>query len=139
MCPNDLRRIESRPRRYQLSLISTAADVGLSRLIWHTIATNTAAPISTITDIDCGRCGLIEAHLAYHRTFCRSGQALRGEPLATPSATLRVTLRSLRYVPSLHSNRLGAGFQPSPTLFVGYRLPVRIQFAVPGRHSATRL
>ena len=27
----------------------------------------TAAPISTITDIDCGRCGLIEVHLAYHR------------------------------------------------------------------------
>ena len=70
---------------------------------------------------------------------CRFGQALRYEPLATPSATLRVMLKSLRYVPSLHSKLLGAGFQPSPTLFVGYRLPIRIQFAVSGRHSATSL
>ena len=52
--------------------------------------------------------------------ICRFGQALRFVPLATPSATLRVLLKALRYVPSLHSNRLGAGFQPSPTLFVGY-------------------
>ena len=29
-------------------------------------------------------------------------------------------------MPSLHSKRLGAGFQPSPTLFIGYRLPLRI-------------
>ena len=67
MCLGDLRRMESRPRRYQLSLISNAADVGLSRLIWHTIATITGEPTSTITDIDLARCGLIEAHLAYHR------------------------------------------------------------------------
>lgn len=77
MCPDDLRRIESRPRRYQLSLISTAADVGLLMLIWHPSATNTGEPISTITDIDLARCGLIKPHLAYHRTFCRFGQALR--------------------------------------------------------------
>ena len=70
---------------------------------------------------------------------CRFGQALRYEPLATPSATLRVTLKSLRYVPSLHSKWLGAGFQPSPTLFIGYRLPIRIQFAVSGRHSGLGL
>ena len=67
MCPNDVRWMESRASRYQLSLTSTSPDVGQSRLIWHPNATNTAAPISTITDIDCGRCGLIEAHLAYHR------------------------------------------------------------------------
>ena len=59
--------------------------------------------------------------LAHPEGVCRFGQALRFVPLATPSATLRVTLRSLRYVPSLHSNRLGAGLRPSPTLFVGYR------------------
>ena len=126
--------MKSRPRQYRLSPISTAADVGQSRYIWQPSVTNTAAPISTITDIDCGRCGSIEVHLAIHRPVCRFGQALHGEPLATPSATLRVTLRSLRYVPSLHSNRLGAGLRPSPTLFVGYRLPIRIQFAVSGRH-----
>ena len=77
MCPNDVRWMESRASRYQLSLTSTSPDVGQSRLIWHPNATNTAAPISTITDIDCGRCGLIEAHLAYHRPVCRFGQALR--------------------------------------------------------------
>ena len=59
--------------------------------------------------------------MATHHTICRFGQALRFETLATPSATLRVTLKSLRYVPSLHSKRLGAGLRPSPTLFVGYR------------------
>ncbi|MBO5058634.1 MAG: hypothetical protein J6C10_03950, partial [Prevotella sp.] len=41
--------------------------------------------------------------------------------MATPSATLRVPLKGLRYVSALHSNRLGAGLRPSPTLFVGYR------------------
>ena len=54
-------------RRYRLSPISTAADVGISRLIRHTNETTPPPPISTITDIDGGGCGDIEAHQAYER------------------------------------------------------------------------
>jgi hypothetical protein len=52
----------------------------------------------------------------------RFGQALRRNLQATPSATLRGTLADFCRVPALHSNRLGAGLRPSPTLFFGYRV-----------------
>ena len=113
--------MKSRPRRFRLFPKSTAADVGISRFVRHTNATNTAAPISTITDIDCGRCGLIEVLLVIHRLFCRFEPAQRAASLATPCATLRGTLETLPAVPALLFNRLGAGLRPSPTLFFGYR------------------
>ena len=59
--------------------------------------------------------------LAHPEGVCRFGQALRYEPLATPSATLRVTLRSLRYVPSLHSKWCAAALRAASTFFIGYR------------------
>ena len=89
--------------------------------IWLSIATNTGEPISTNTDIDLARCGLIDVHLAYHRPFCRFGQAFRAQALATLRAMHQETLEPAPAMPSLHSKRLGAGFHPSPTLFVGYR------------------
>ena len=54
-------------RRYRLSPISTAADVGISRLIRHTNETTPPPPISSVTDIDGGGCGYIEAHRVYER------------------------------------------------------------------------
>ena len=53
--------------------------------------------------------------------ICRFGQTQSRNLQATPSALLRVPLADSCSVPSLHSNRLGAGLRPSPTFFVGYR------------------
>ena len=53
--------------------------------------------------------------------ICRFGQAHGRNLQATPYALLQVTLADSFHLPSLLSNRLGAGLRPSSTLFVGYR------------------
>ena len=100
----------------------------------------TAAPISTISEIDCGRCGFIEALQAhernehgradsdYLRNRLRPMWVNRGS-LGIPSPLLpfragtpqKSASDPLRYSSGDASNRLGAGLRPSPTFFVGYR------------------